>query len=137
MGWVTDMAHYAKIKSGVVVNVIVAEPEFMLTFVDSSPGTWLKTSYNVKGGVYFDPVTGLPAEDQSLINEDEGRKRKNYASVGFTYSHTLDAFIPPKPFASWTLNEDTCLWEAPVPYPDDGKNYYWNEDTINWIEITE
>mgnify|MGYP000979002748 FL=1 len=94
------MAHFAKVNSGVVVQVIVAEPEFFDTFVDSSPGEWLQTSYNTHGGVHANGGTPL---------------RKNYAGVGFTYDSTLDAFIPPKPYASWTLNEDTCLWDAPEP----------------------
>jgi len=94
------MAHFAKVNNGVVVQVIVAEPEFFDTFVDSSPGEWLQTSYNTYGGVHVNGGTPL---------------RKNYAGIGFTYNRTLDAFIPPKPYASWTLNEDTCLWNAPEP----------------------
>ena len=94
------MAHFAKVNNGVVVQVIVAEPEFFDIFVDSSPGEWLQTSYNTHGGVHANGGTPL---------------RKNYAGVGFTYDSTLDAFIPPKPYASWTLNEDTCLWDAPEP----------------------
>ena len=89
------MAHFAKVNNGVVVQVIVAEPEFFDTFVDSSPGEWLQTSYNTYGGVHVNGGTPL---------------RKNYAGLGFTYDRTRDAFIPPKPYASWTLNEDTCLW---------------------------
>ena len=61
--------------------------------------------------------------------------RKNYAGIGYTYDETRDAFIPPKPFPSWELNEDTCQWDAPIPYPDDGKHYYWDEDTTSWKEI--
>ena len=91
------MAHFAKVNNGVVVQVIVAEPEFFDIFVDSSPGQWLQTSYNTYGGVHVNGGTPL---------------RKNYAGLGFTYdASTRDAFIPPKPYASWTLNEDTCLWE--------------------------
>jgi hypothetical protein len=114
------MSHFAKVVDGVVTQVIVAEPEFFQTFVDSSPGEWLQTSYNTRGGQH-----------------PEGRPlRKNYAGVGYTYDRARDAFIPPQPFASWTLNEDTCLWGAPVPYPDDGKVYEWNEETTNWVEVT-
>jgi hypothetical protein len=131
------MAHFAKVKDGVVTQVIVAEPEFFDTFVDSEPGEWIKTSYNVRGGVYFDPETNEPAADQSVIADDEARQRKNYAGIGFTYDRTRDAFIPPQPFASWTLNETSCLWEAPVAYPDDDKMYRWDEDTTNWVEVTE
>jgi hypothetical protein len=113
------MAHFAKVNNGVVEQVIVAEPEFFQTFVDSSPGEWIQTSYNTHGGVHANGGTPL---------------RKNYAGIGYTYDRQRDAFIPPKPFASWLLNEDTCLWNAPVAMPDDGKQYKWNEDTQAWVE---
>ena len=113
------MAHFAKVNNGIVEQVIVAEPEFFKTFVDSSAGEWIQTSYNTHGGQH-----------------PEGRPlRKNYAGIGFTYDKDRDAFIPPKPFDSWVLNEDTCLWDAPVPMPEDGKEYKWNEETITWIEL--
>jgi hypothetical protein len=132
------MAHYVKVVDGTVVNGIVAEPEFFDTFVDSSPGEWIKTSYNMRGGVYYDPATGQPHADQAgMIAADEGRQRKNYAGIGYTYDRTRNAFIPPQPFASWTLKEDSCLWEPPVAYPTDGKMYRWDEDTTNWVEVTE
>ena len=132
------MAHFAKVNNGIVEQVIVAEPEFFDTFVDSSPGEWIKTSYNMRGGVYYDPATGEPHADQAgMIAADEGRQRKNYAGLGYTYDRTRNAFIPPKPFASWTLNEDSCLWEPPVAYPTDGKMYRWDEETTNWVEVTE
>ena len=131
------MAHFAKVKDGVVTQVIVAEPEFFDTFVDSEPGEWIKTSYNVRGGVYHDPETNEPVADQSVINDDEGRMRKNYAGIGFTYDRDKDAFIPPQPFASWALNETSCLWEAPVAYPEDGQMYRWDEDTTNWVVVEE
>ena len=111
------MAHFAKVNSGIVEQVIVAEPEFFDTFVDSSPGTWIQTSYNTHGGVHTSGGTPL---------------RKNYAGVGFTYDATKDAFIPPQPYPSWTLDEATCLWAAPTAYPDDGLQYKWNEDTLAW-----
>jgi hypothetical protein len=116
------MAHFAKVNNGIVEQVIVAEPEFFDTFVDSSPGTWIQTSYNTYGGVH--KLGGTPL-------------RKNYAGIGFTYDAQRDAFISPKPYASWTLNEDTCLWEPPTPYPNDNKLYTWNESTTSWVEITE
>jgi hypothetical protein len=115
------MAHYAKVQDGLVTQVIVAEAEFFDTFVDSSPGEWIQTSYNTHGGQH-----------------PEGRPlRKNYAGIGYSYDKQRDAFIPPKPFASWILDEDTCLWNAPTAYPEDDKNYTWNEDTLSWIEIEE
>ena len=100
------MAHFAKVENGIVTRVIVAEPEFFNTFVDSSPGQWIQTSYNTSGGVHYSPETGLPDGGVAL--------RKNYAGVGHTYDSGRDAFIPPKPDESWVLNEETCLWEAPV-----------------------
>lgn len=127
------MAHYAKVQDGVVTQVIVAEPEFFDTFVDTSPGKWIKTSYNIRGGVYYDSSTNEPATDQSVINEDEARQRKNYAGIGFTYDHERDSFISPKPYDSWVLNEDTCIYQAPIPYPDDGMDYIWNEETTTWV----
>ena len=120
------MAHYAKVKNGIVTQVIVAEAEFFDTFVDNEPGEWLQTSYNTRGGVHFDPETG---------EEDDGTPlRKNYAGVGFTYDAGKDAFIPPKPFESWLLDSDTCLWNAPIEKPadSDGGYYSWNESTTSW-----
>jgi hypothetical protein len=116
------MAHYAKVVNNLVTQVIVAEAEFFETFVDSSPGNWIQTSYNTHGGVHS--LGGTPL-------------RKNYAGVGYTYNKELDAFIPPKPFASWVLDEETCLWNAPIAKPEDDKNYTWNEETLSWIERTE
>jgi len=123
------MAHFAKVKDGVVTAVIVAEQKFINNFVDSDSGQWIQTSYNTHGGVHYQPNTNTPSDDQTKA------LRKNYAGIGFTYDATKDAFIPPQPFASWTLNEDSCLWEAPVPYPDDGNMYRWDEDTSSWILI--
>jgi len=119
------VGHFAKVVDSKVVQVIVAEPEFFDTFVDSSPGQWIQTSYRTHGGQHPE---GTPL-------------RKNYAGIGYTYDAGRDAFIPPKPFASWLLNDDTCLWEAPVPMPLDAgtgtppKFYNWNEETINWVEV--
>ena len=114
------MAHFAKVVDGKVSQVIVAEKEFFDTFVDSSPGEWIQTSYNTHGGVHA--TGGTPM-------------RKNYAGIGFTYDRTRDAFIPPQPFASWTLNDSTCLWNAPVAMPQDGKQYTWDEATTAWVEV--
>ena len=111
------MAHFAKVLNGVVVQVIVAEPEFFQTFVDTSPGEWIQTSYNTHGGQH-----------------PEGRPlRKNYAGIGYTYDFNRNAFIPAQPYASWVLNEDTCLWEAPTPMPTDGI-YTWDELTQSWVK---
>lgn len=124
------MAHYAKIEQGIVTKVIVAEADFFDTFIDDSAGSWIQTSYNTRGGVHYQPNSNTPSENQSLA------LRKNFAGIGYSYDQTKDAFIPPKPFNSWILNEDTCLWEAPVAYPDDGQNYEWNESTKQWDLVT-
>ncbi len=116
------MAHFAKVKDGIVTKVIVAEQEFIDNVVETEAGTWVQTSYNTYGGVHS--LGGTPL-------------RKNYAGIGFTYDEDKDAFIAPKPFNSWTLNETTCLWEAPVAYPDDGERYTWNEETTSWDLIEE
>ena len=115
------MAHFARVNGLTmkVDKVIVAEPEFIQTLPDYD--FWIQTSYNTYGGQH-----------------PEGRPlRKNYAGIGFTYDKNRDAFIPPKPFDSWVLNEDTCLWDAPVPVPEDGKQYKWNEETLSWEEVPE
>lgn len=105
------MAYYAKIVDAKVTTVITAEESFFDTFYDDTAGTWLETKI-------------------------DGSIRKNYAGIGFSYDATRDAFIPPQPFPSWTLDEDTCLWEAPVAYPSDDKMYTWNETDKQWDEIT-
>lgn len=122
------MGHYAKVSEKIVVNVIVAEPEFFETLTDDSPGEWIKTSYNTKGGVHYGE-DGKPDGGEAL--------RKNYAGIGFSYSRELDAFIPPKPYASWHLNEETCLWESPIPYPDGEGSYEWDEANQQWIKRQE
>jgi hypothetical protein len=123
------MAHYAKVVNNIVTQVIVAEEEFFKSFVDSSPGEWIQTSYNTRGGVHYNPETGEPSADQSKA------LRKNYAGVGFTYNKEIDAFIPPKPYASWILNETMFVWEAPVLMPTDGKIYTWDEENQTWLEL--
>ena len=92
---------------------------------------WIQTSYNTRGGVHYNQETGEPSADQSKA------LRKNYAGIGFTYDRDKDAFIPPRPFVSWTLNQTTCLWEAPTAYPNDGKHYRWDENTTSWVEVPE
>lgn len=121
------MGHYAKVVDGIVKKVIVADATFFETFIDDSPGEWVKTSYNTYGGIHYEPNSWTPSPDQAKS------LRKNYAGIGFTYDKTRDAFIPIKPYPSWVLNEQTCLWEAPVPYPNDGKNYQWDEQKQEWV----
>lgn len=112
------MAHYAKVENGVVTNVIVADEDVIGSGVFGSG--WVQTSYNTRGGVH--------PENRPM--------RKNFAGVGYTYDSVRDAFIPPKPYDSWTLNEETCLWDAPVSQPTDGKAYAWDEATTSWVEVT-
>jgi hypothetical protein len=113
------MAHYAKVNNKIVEQVIVAEKEFFDTYVDSSPGTWIQTSYNTHGNQH-----------------PEGRPlRGNYAGIGYTYDATNDVFYAPQPYPSWILNNTTWLWEAPVAMPDDGKKYIWDEATTSWVEV--
>lgn len=109
------MAHYAKVVEGIVETVIVADQQW----VNGLEGQWVQTSYNTQGGVHANGETPL---------------RKNYAGIGYTYDDERDAFIPPKPYASWTLNEDSCLWEAPTAKPDDGI-YDWDEDAGEWVAV--
>jgi hypothetical protein len=122
------MAYFAKVSKGVVVNVIKCEPDIIGTIKDTSAGKWIQTSYNTRGGVHYDPKTGQRSADQSKA------LRKNYAGVGYSYDSERDAFIPPQPFPSWTLNDATCLWEPPVAMPTDGKMYSWDEDSGSWKE---
>ena len=115
------MAHYAKVNSqGIVEQVIVAEQDVIDSGLFGNPTGWVQTSYNTHGGVHANGGTPL---------------RKNYAGIGYTYDIIRDAFIPPKPFASWVLNEDTCLWDSPVAMPTDGKIYSWDESQLNWVEV--
>ena len=125
------MSHFANVVDGIVQEVIVAEQDFVDTvMVYERAGTWVQTSFNTNGGVHYDPETGLPSADQSKA------LRKNFAGVGYSYDEDRDAFIPPKPFFSWLLNEETCHWEPPIAYPDDGLYYTWNETTQSWDEVT-
>lgn len=113
------MAHFAKVINGIVTEVLVIEQDVIDTGLFGDPALWVQTSYNTYGGQH-----------------PEGRPlRKNYAGIGYTYDAERDAFIAPSPFPSWLLNDDTCLWDAPVPRPDDGKSYAWDEDTLSWIEV--
>jgi hypothetical protein len=115
------MSHFAKVFDGKVVQVIVAEPDFFTHFIDSSPGQWIQTSYNTHGNQH-----------------PEGRPlRGNYAGIGYTYDSTHDVFYAPQPYPSWILNQTAWLWEPPVAYPTDGKEYRWDEATKNWVEVKQ
>jgi len=112
------MAHFAHITNGIVDQVIVIEADVLATGHWGDPSEWVQTSYNTSGGVHLGNGTPL---------------RKNFAGIGFTYDATRDAFIPPKSFASWVLNEDTCQWDAPTPRPTDGADYVWRESDTSWV----
>lgn len=122
------MAHFAKVENGIVVQVIVAEQNVIDSGVFGHG--WVQTSYNTRGGVHYDPSTGEPSADQSKA------LRKNYAGVGYAYDSVNDLFIPPQPYPSWTLDEDTCFWNPPVAMPTDGKMYSWNEESLSWSEVS-
>ena len=120
------MSHFAKIdENNIVQEVLVIEQDMVNTGLWGDPKFWIQTSYNTHGDVHYGPDR----------NPDGGTTlRKNYAGIGYTYDASRDAFIPPKPHDSWSLNERTCLWEAPLPYPDDGKIYIWEEALQEWKE---
>lgn len=139
------MGHFAKVRGGKVKRILVAESDFFDTFVDNEPGEWIQCSYNTRSGVHYSNLDEkIPSEDQSKA------LRKNYPGLEWTYDADRDAFYPPKPFDSWTLNETTCQWEAPITRPtirDDQDNdppqfayvYYWDEElyqsdnTKGWV----
>ena len=121
------MAHFAKVVDGKVSQVIVAEKEFFDTFVDSSPGEWIQTSYNTRGGVHYGQ-NGQPDGGEAL--------RGNYAGIGYIYNRTHDVFYPPQPYPSWTISAPTWTWQAPIAMPTDGKQYTWDEATKTWEQIT-
>jgi len=127
------MSHFAKLDENNIVTFVTVgrqEDDGLEAELTARTGdVYKQTSYNTRGGVHYDPETGFPSEDQTKAF------RKNYAGIGFTYNEELDAFIPPKPFESWILNETTCLWESPTPYPEDGGVYNWDETTQSWIEM--
>lgn len=157
------MGHYAKVVNGKVTKVIVAEASFFDNFVDSSPGKWIQTSYNTRGGVHYQPNSNTPsptvyvdasgsvfstleianASGSAPITTVDQSKTKalrgNYAGIGYIYNTALDAFYPPQPFTSWNLNTASYSWEAPVAYPTGDAtgsytgSYRWDEDSTNWV----
>ena len=130
------MSHFAKLDENNVVTFVTVgrqEDDGLEAELTARTGdVYKQTSYNTRGGVHYDPETGEPSEDQSKA------LRFNYAGIGYTFDPdkgTDGAFIPPKPFESWLLDEDTCLWVAPVPYPTDGESYVWDEDAGDWVAV--
>jgi hypothetical protein len=117
--------HFAEIdENNIVKRVIVAEQDFIDSGVVGDSSNWIQTSYNTRGGVHYAPNSHEPDGGIAL--------RKNYAGIGFTYDSDRDAFYQLQPYPSWLLNEDTCQWESPIPYPDDDKRYKWNEENQSW-----
>jgi len=130
------MAHYAVLDSdNLVTQVFVGRDDVVEgiddweTYYAPQGFTVKQTSYNTYGGVHY--TDGVPSEDQRKA------LRFNYAGIGFTYDEQRDAFIPPKPFESWVLDEGTCLWVAPIPYPEDGASYSWDEAAGDWVEVID
>jgi hypothetical protein len=122
------MSHFAEINSdNIVQRVIVADQDFIDSGVVGDASNWIQTSYNTRGGFHYAPNSNTPNGGVAL--------RKNYAGKGYTYDKTRDAFIAPKPYPSWILDESTCQWNAPTAYPDDDKRYDWNEDSTSWEEV--
>lgn len=115
------MAHFAKVENGIVTQVIVIDQETLNTGHWGNPASWVQTSYNTQAGVHTQGGTPL---------------RKNYAGIGYTYDAGRDAFIPPKPYNSWVLVEETCQWKAPIDKPSDDKVYTWRESDTSWVEQT-
>lgn len=124
------MGHFAKIENGIVTQVNrIDEDYFYANRETRYTGTWIQTSYNTRGGIHYNPETGLPSDDQTKA------LRKNYAGIGFYYDQERDAFIPPKTYQSWILNESTCLWESLIAYPNDGFYYDWDEQEQKWRKL--
>jgi hypothetical protein len=130
------MSYWAEInENNIVLRVFVGDnhdsngDEGYQWLINNLGGIWLKTSYNTRGGVHYNPETNEPSADQSKA------LRKNYAGIGYVYDESRDAFYAPQPYLSWTLNEDSCIWEAPIPYPIDDKNYEWNEENQSWDKV--
>jgi len=121
------MSHFAEINNdGIVQNVTVAEQDFIDSGTVGDSANWIQTSYNTRGGIHYAPNSLEPDSGIAL--------RKNYAGIGYTYDSVRNAFYSPQPYPSWLLDDDTCQWNSPVPMPDDGKMYDWDESTTSWIE---
>ncbi len=127
------MSHWARLDdNNIVVQVIKGRQQsdgMEEVFSERTGQNWKQTSYNTRGGVYY--TDGVPSADQNKA------LRFNYAGIGFTYDADRDAFIPPKPYDSWVLDETTCLWVAPIDYPEDGGEYTWDEETGDWVEVPD
>lgn len=120
------MSHFAKVLDGRVIDVIAAEPEFFNSFIDTSPGQWVQTSYNTYGNIHYGP---------DRVPDGGIAFRGNYAGIGHVYDAENDVFYATQPYPSWTLNRQSWLWEAPAPYPTDGERYSWDEPSTSWKRV--
>jgi len=129
------MSHFAKLDANNIVTFVTVgrqEDDGKEHELNARTGDiYRQTSYNTRGGIHYNAETGEVSEDQSKAF------RKNYAGVGYTFDEERDAFIPPKPYESWILNEESCLWESPIEYPTDGGMYSWDEENGEWVPVTE
>jgi hypothetical protein len=124
------VSHFARIdENNIVTEVIVWSDDLSYLPSNKYGGNWIQTSYNTKGGIHYSADNNTPSENQ------EKALRKNFAGIGYYYDKDRDAFIAPQPFNSWLLNEETCIWEAPIPFPKTGLKYNWNENNEDWDEV--
>ena len=122
-----SVSHFAKVTNGKVTQIIVAEKEFFDTYVDSTPGEWIQTSYNTRGGIHYAPNSDTPDGGVAL--------RGNYAGIGYIYDSVNDVFYAPQPFSSWIISAPDWTWKAPVAMPTDGQKYTWDESIKNWVVV--
>lgn len=118
------MGHFAKVENGIVTAVIVADQDFINSGLVGNPADWIQTSYNTRGGIHYAPDSNTPDGGVAL--------RANYAGIGYTYDAANDVFYAPQPYPSWNISAPTWIWQAPVPCPDDGNKYKWDETTLSW-----
>ena len=125
------MSYFAKVENGIVINVIRIDQDVLNTGLWGDPSNFVQTSYNTHGGIHYEPNTNppVPSPDQSKA------LRANYASIGYIYDLVNNVFYAPQPYPSWTISAPTWIWQSPVPYPNDGKLYYWDEATLSWVEM--
>lgn len=123
------MAYFAKVENNTVTDVIRIEQDVLDSGLWGDPSQWIQTSYNTHGGIYYIPNSNPPEPDP----DQSKALRANYAGVGYTYDAVNDVFYAPQPYPSWTISAPTWTWEPPVPYPNDGKLYYWDEATLSWV----
>lgn len=125
------MSYFAKVENGIVSEVIKITQSEVNTGLWGNPAQWVQTSYNTKGGIYY-----IPNSNPSEPDPDQSKAlRANYAGVGYTYDVVNDVFYAPQPYPSWTIGPPTWIWQPPVPYPNDGKTYTWDEATQSWVEV--